>query len=195
MCRQLGVARLSPAASSIAHASKQALRPALATGTKHSLTATPFNLAMSLASTAAPTLARSQAAVIEKMKAARSLDSKGYPADMGFDSFTIGDAQGTITAFEAPGKFNVAWCSSLNIAGSSMCLNSITTFCGPLKDVPHLITRTVVKDSTVDLFIDFKPRAYAAYETRQADGGYGEPTSREWFGFKSARDGFAQVYL
>ena len=27
----------------------------------------------------------------------------------------------------------------------------------------------------------------------QADGGYGEPTSREWFGFKSARDAFAQV--
>ncbi len=121
------------------------------------------------------------------------MDSKSYPADMGFDSFTIGDAKGTMTAYEAPGKFNVAWCSSLNIAGPSICLHSITTFCGPLNDVPHLITRTVVKDGSVDLFIDFRPRAYAAYETRQADGGYGEPTSREWFSFKSARDGFAQV--
>jgi hypothetical protein len=148
---------------------------------------------MSLASTAAPTLASSHAAVIEKIKSLRSMDSKSYPADMGFDSFTIGDAKGTLSAYEAPGKFNVAWCSSLNIAGPSICLNSITTFCGPLNDVPHLITRTVVKDGSVDLFIDFRPRAYAAYETRQADGSYGEPTSREWFNFKSARDGFAQV--
>jgi hypothetical protein len=57
----------------------------------------------------------------------------------------------------------------------------ITTFCGPLNDVPHLITRTVVKDGSVDLFVDLRPRAYAAYEARQADGGYGGGgVSEEW---------------
>jgi len=62
-------------------------------------------------------------------------------------------------------------------------------------DVPHLIARTHVTDNSCDLFIDFRPRAYAAYETRQDDGGYGEPSSREWFGYKAARDGFEQQFF
>ena len=50
-------------------------------------------------------------------------------------------------------------------------------------------------DSQVELFIDFRPRAYAAYETRLDDGSYGEPTSREWFGHKGARDGFEALFF
>jgi len=150
---------------------------------------------MSLASGSAAALAASQSATVEKLKAARALEPKDYPAEQGFDSFSIGDGQGTITAYEAPGKANVAWCSSLNVAGTALSMSSLTIWCGPLMDVPHLVSRTVVTDSSCDLYIDFRPRAYAAYETRQDDGGYGEPTSRDWFGFKSARDEFEQKFF
>jgi hypothetical protein len=150
---------------------------------------------MSLASASAAALAASQADTIEKLKAARSLEPKDYPAELGFGSFSIGGGSGTITAYEAPGKANVAWCSALNIAGPALSMSSLTIWCGPLMDVPHLVARTVVTDSSCDLYIDFRPRAYAAYETRQDDGGYGEPTSREWFGFKAARDQFEQNFF
>lgn len=150
---------------------------------------------MSLAASAAPTLAGAQATAVDRIKASRNLEPKDYPREQGFDSFTVGDAQGTITAYEAPGKDNVAWCSALNIGGPSICVSSLTTWCGPLYEVPHLCTRTVVTDSQVELFIDFRPRAYAAYETRLDDGSYGEPNSREWFGYKGARDGFGALFF
>jgi len=152
----------------------------------------PFSLAMG--SAAASTLAAAQAATVEKIKGARSMEPKGYPSEMGMDVFSVGDGQGTLTAFEAPGKNNVAWCSSLNIAGATT-LSSLTTWCGPLMEVPHLVTRTVVSDASVDLFIDFRPRAYAAYETRLEDGSYGEPDTREWFGHKAVRDGCAELFF
>ena len=150
---------------------------------------------MSLATEAAPTLAASQAASVEKMQSMLEMSPKDYPAEQGFDSFAIGGGQGTLVAFEAPGKNNVAWCSSLNIVGPSTSLSSLTTWCGPLADVPHLVARTVVTEESVDLYIDFRPRAYAAYETVEEDGGYGEPSSREWFGHKGARDGFAETFF
>jgi len=90
---------------------------------------------MSLAASAAPTLAGAQATAVDRIKASRNLEPKDYPREQGFDSFTVGDAQGTITAYEAPGKDNVAWCSALNIGGPSICVSSLTTWCGPLYEV------------------------------------------------------------
>jgi len=153
------------------------------------------DVSMQLAASAAGTLGGSQAGVVDRIKAARNLEVKSYPAEEGFDSFTIGDAQGTLQAFEAAGKDNVAWCSSLNIAGSSQCLSSLTLWCGPLADVPHLCARTSVTDSSVDLFVDFRPRAYGAYETKGPDGGYGEPETREWFTWKGVRDENAERFF
>ena len=101
-----------------------------------SVTRRPFTpVGMSLASSAAQTLTSSQAAVVDKIKASRNLEPKDYPREQGFDTFTVGDSQGTITAYEAPGKDNVAWCSALNINGPNMCLSSLTTWCGPLYEV------------------------------------------------------------
>ena len=150
-------------------------------------------VSMSAATSASTKLAAAQAASVAQIEAARNMVAKDYPAEMGFP-MPIGDGEGTLSAFEAPGKDNVAWCSALNIAGST-CLSSLTLWCGPIYGVPHLITRTVVTDTSVDLFIDFRPRAYAAYETRQEDGGYGEPTSREWFGYSSARAENEQLFF
>ena len=59
---------------------------------------------MSLAASSAPTLAASQAATVDKLVGARNMEPKNYPAEMGFASFTIGDGQRTLAAFEAPGK-------------------------------------------------------------------------------------------
>lgn len=150
---------------------------------------------MQLAASAAQILGGSQFATVQKLQPALSMDQKDYPAQMGFDSFVVGDSSGRATAFEAPGKFNVAWCSSLEIAGPNTCLCSLTTWAGPLAEVPHLVARTFVAPDRVDLFIDFRPRAYAAYETRKEDGSYPEPDSREWFTQKAARDGFAELFF
>jgi hypothetical protein len=89
-------------------------------------------------------------------QAARNMIPKDYPAEMGFP-MAIGDGQGTLAAFEAPGKDNVAWCSALNIAGASKSLSSVTTWCGPIYGVPHLVTRAVVSEDSVDLFIGAQP--------------------------------------
>jgi len=172
-------------------ASRVSLRPALSSGAGRRVAA---GVQMSLVSEAATLLSGAQAASVEKMKSVLEMSPKDYPAEQGFDTFSM-EGQGTLTAFEAPGKNNVAWCSSLNVAGKAMALASLTTWCGPLADVPHLITRTVVTDLGVELYIDFRPRAYAAYETVQEDGDYGEPSSREWFGHKGARDGFAETFF
>eukprot|EP00285_Hemiselmis_virescens_P012184 CAMPEP_0173379222 /NCGR_PEP_ID=MMETSP1356-20130122/2261_1 /TAXON_ID=77927 ORGANISM="Hemiselmis virescens, Strain PCC157" /NCGR_SAMPLE_ID=MMETSP1356 /ASSEMBLY_ACC=CAM_ASM_000847 /LENGTH=336 /DNA_ID=CAMNT_0014332527 /DNA_START=21 /DNA_END=1031 /DNA_ORIENTATION=+ len=157
------------------------------------LSASPIT--MQLASSAGPTLAASQSAAVDKIKASRSMEAKGYPDEMGFGSFTIGDGQGTLQAYEAPGANNVAWCSSLNIAGPSKAISSLTMWCGPIAEVPHLCARTVVTDNSVDLFIDFRPRAYGAYETVQPDGGYGEPATREWFTHKAVRDTNTELFF
>ena len=74
---------------------------------------------MSIASNAAPTLAASQSATVEKIKGARNMEPKDYPAEMGFDSFSIGDGQGTLTAFEAPGKVCLAPMHSGHLLQSS----------------------------------------------------------------------------
>lgn len=56
-------------------------------------------------------------------------------------------------------------------------MSSLTIFNGPLTDVPHLISRCAVSDdgSSLSFFLDFRPRAYGAYDLRDEDGNYPGP--------------------
>eukprot|EP00316_Scyphosphaera_apsteinii_P005998 CAMPEP_0119312430 /NCGR_PEP_ID=MMETSP1333-20130426/26405_1 /TAXON_ID=418940 /ORGANISM="Scyphosphaera apsteinii, Strain RCC1455" /LENGTH=277 /DNA_ID=CAMNT_0007317051 /DNA_START=96 /DNA_END=929 /DNA_ORIENTATION=- len=117
---------------------------------------------------------------------------KSYAEERGFGNFKLGDVSGTISAFEGPGKPNVAWCSGLLMSdGQSASRASVTVWCGPLTDVPHLVVSAGVSGGGVDLFIDFKPRADAAYDP---SGEYAEPASREAFMQGSNRKDFAEAF-
>ena len=88
------------------------------------------------------------------------------------DGFTVESNAVSLQASDAPGPANIAWISDLTI---DTALSSLTIFNGPLSDVPHLISRCVVKDDTFNFFLDIRPRAYGAHDLRDADGNYPGP--------------------
>ena len=95
---------------------------------------------------AAPLFAAQQAA-LAKIQAALPLDAKTYPADLGLDTFTTSNGgAGAMQSWEAPGPANIAWVSDLRIEGPTT-VASLTVWCAPLKDVPHLCVRTTATDA------------------------------------------------
>ena len=96
----------------------------------------------------------------------------------------------TLDARDAPGNSNIAWLSSVNIANT---LSSLTIFNGPLTDVPHLLSRCVVNpDNTLTFALDFRPRAYGAYEMKDAAGNYPGPETlgRDAFTYSGNRQDY-----
>ena len=89
------------------------------------------------------------------------LTEKEYAAELGYDSFSLAGSTGSVRSYEGSGSPNVAWCSGLALDGARA---SISAFCGPLTDVPHLIASAGVSDGGIDLYIDWRPRADAAYD-------------------------------
>ena len=75
----------------------------------------------------------------------------------------VGGAPATLLAFDAPGASNVAWLSALDVEGT---MSSLTVYNGPLTDVPHLASRVALTSSGdfLSIFLDWRPRAYGAYE-------------------------------
>jgi len=71
-------------------------------------------------------------------------------------------------------------------------LSSLTIFNGPLSDVPHLISRCAIRDEMMHFFLDFRPRAYGAYDLRNPDGSYPGPETlgRKSFEYSGARKDF-----
>lgn len=108
------------------------------------------------------------------------------------DGFSIGDGHVVkLDASDAPGPANVAWLSDLCVESR---LSSLTIYNGPLNDVPHLISRVAVTGDggMVDFFLDFRPRAYGAYDLRDAHGNYPGPEElgRKAFEYSGARKDF-----
>lgn len=132
--------------------------------------------------------AESQAQTIAAIQAAvPELAPKTDASWTGADGVTIAGAPAVLEAFDAPGPPNVAWVSSLTVEGK---LSSLTVFNGPLTDVPHLCSRAAVTETgELSLFIDWRPRAYGAYEMRKEDGTYPGPDvlGREAFTYSGAR--------
>lgn len=146
-----------------------------------------------VAMSAVDTVTGWQSATLSKLVDGVDLKQKDYAADMGFDSFNINGMSGSILSFEAPGKSNVAWCSALTMSdGAANARCSITAWCGPLSDVPHLVASAGVSNGGIDLFIDFRPRAECAYNPT---GEYEEPDTREKFAMSGNRKDFAAAFF
>jgi len=134
-----------------------------------------------------------QTAALERVASTLKLEAKLYAADLGFDSFSLScGTTGSVASYELSGKeSNVAWCSGLLTTGP-VCRGSVTAWCGPLTDVPHLTAASGVSAGGVDLLIDFKVRAECAY---LPSGEYEEPASREAFAQGSNRKDFAEAFF
>lgn len=106
-------------------------------------------------------------------------------------SETIGGHEAVLEGHDAPGPANVAWISSLTVDAR---LSGLTIFNGPLNDVPHLVSRCTIDESgsTMTYELDFRPRAYGAYELVDADGNYPGPEKfgRKAFEYSGARNEF-----
>ncbi|KAL9182506.1 hypothetical protein ACHAXT_013158 [Thalassiosira profunda] len=100
--------------------------------------------------------------------------------------FSIGGGAVKLDASDAPGPANVAWLSDLCVDG---LLSSLTIYNGPLTDVPHLISRCAVKDGEVKFFLDFRPRAYGAYDLTDAERSP-DALGRKSFEYSGARKDF-----
>jgi len=151
------------------------------------------------ASTSISKLEASQALVVAKI--ASSIPDLALKPDVGYDAssgFVVGASCDRVKlgASDAPGPANVAWLSDLCVDSR---LSSLTVYCGPLTTVPHLISRCAVSvvgedgsggGKRLELFLDFRPRSYGAYEMRNpSTGEYPGPDvlGRKSFEYSGAR--------
>jgi len=118
---------------------------------------------------------------------------------MGFASFSMAGATGKVESFDGPGAPNVAWCSGLQLCGTDAARASVAAFCGPLSDVPHLIASCGIsgEPSMIDIYIDWRPRAEAAYDAEFGNdvGAYPSPETREAFAEGGNRKDFAAAFF
>ena len=142
------------------------------------------------ASSVIETLATSQTADIDRIAAAIGSDLVSN-AEASWTSETVGGSAATIDGREAPGaNGNVAWLANTVVESK---LVSLTIFNGPLTDVPHLLSQvSITSDDKLRFTLDFRPRAYGAYEKRNADGTYPGPDElgREAFTYSGNRKDF-----
>lgn len=145
------------------------------------------------ASSAITAMATSQSNILSQI--ANSIPDLAPKPDLSYDaassSFAVRGRPVSLDARDAPGPANIAWLSSLCIEDT---LSSLTIFNGPLTDVPHLISRCAVVENTdsMHFFLDFRPRAYGAYDLRDSDGTYPGPDAlgRKAFEYSGARKDF-----
>ena len=83
---------------------------------------------------------------------------------------TISGTPAKLDARDAPGPANVAWLAAVTVPN---VMSSLTIFNGPLTDVPHLLSRCIIQQSTntMTFALDFRPRAYGAYELPDSERG------------------------
>ena len=146
-----------------------------------SLSATPAD--------AIATLAASQSASVDRIAAAMpGLTPNTELSWSAMDGVTVGGAPASLDGRECPGADgNVAWLSNLCVQGR---LSGLTIFNGPLTNVPHLLSTCVIFGTDqIGFILDFRPRAYGAYEKRDEQGNYPGPDElgREAFTFSGNR--------
>jgi hypothetical protein len=133
-------------------------------------------------------LSASQATSVASI--AQSIPDLAQKPDLSWDGgVSIGGFPTTLDARDAPGPANVAWLASVCVPSK---LSSLTIFNGPLTDVPHLISRCCVINGMLRLDLDFRPRAYGAYDMVRPDGSYPGPEElgRKAFEYSGARMDF-----
>ena len=145
------------------------------------------------ATTTTEAIKTSQASTVSKIAAAiPELETKpDFTWTEGSSAVTIAAGSATLDARDAPGPANVAWLSALDVPGT---FSSLTIFNGPLTDVPHLVSRVYIDQGSnkIRFTVDFRPRAYGAYEMKRPDGTYPGPDElgRKSFEYSGARAEF-----
>jgi hypothetical protein len=144
-------------------------------------------------------LSASQAATVAKI--ARAIPDLAPKPDLSWNNgVSIGGcAPTTLDARDAAGPANVAWLASVCVPSK---LSSLTIFNGPLTDVPHLLSRCCVINNNngnmtmMRLDVDFRPRAYGAYDLVKPDGTYPGPDElgRKAFEYSGARLDFDKKF-
>jgi len=153
--------------------------------------AAPASFAAPVASGGDPigTLDASQASIVQSIAAA--IPDLEVKPDLSWSGEMVAGSPCTLDGRDAPGPANVAWLGSVSIPGK---LSSLTIYNGPLTNVPHLLSRCYFDESTnqLQLALDFRPRAYGAYEMVDADGNYPGPEElgRKSFEYSGARADF-----
>jgi len=140
------------------------------------------------------TLTSSQATTVQKIKTTiPDLEAKPDFVWKGNDVL-VDSCPATLDALDAAGPSNVAWLSSLSVESK---MSTLQIFNGPLNDVPHLMSRCVVIGADkMRLTIDFRPRAYGAYEMKKPDGSYPGPDDlgRKSFEYSGARSDYDKKF-
>ena len=114
--------------------------------------------------------------------------------DLSWTGEPIAGSAAVLDGRDAPGPANIAWLSSLCIPSK---VSSLTIFNGPLTNVPHLSSRCcIVGDDKLSFALDFRPRAYGAYEMVDADGNYPGPDvlGRQAFEYSGARSDYSNKF-
>jgi hypothetical protein len=113
----------------------------------------------------------SQQAIVNKI--ASAIPDLALKPDLSWgssDGITIGGNPAFLDGRDAAGASNVAWLANVKVENK---LSSLTIFNGPLTSVPHLLSRCLINnDGTMSFALDFRPRAYGAYEMVDAQGNY-----------------------
>jgi hypothetical protein len=116
----------------------------------------------------------SQQAIVDKI--ASAIPDLALKPDLSWgpnDGITIGGNSAFLDGRDAAGASNVAWLANVKVENK---LSSLTIFNGPLTSVPHLLSRCIINDDgTMSFALDFRPRAYGAYEMVDAQGNYPGP--------------------
>lgn len=137
----------------------------------------------------------SQAATMNKI--ASSIPDLESKPDLSWDlsaGISLNGNPAVLDGRDAPGPANVAWCGAVSVANK---MSSLTIFNGPLTDVPHLLSRCIVNDdNTMSFVLDFRPRAYGAYEMKDASGNYPGPDvlGRDAFTYSGNRKDFESKF-
>lgn len=99
-----------------------------------------------------------------------------------------------VEGYDAPGSSNIAWLANVRVP---QAVASITVFHGPLTNVPHIVDRVEFENGNLRWYCDVRPRAYGAYETRDATTGeYPGPEvlGRKAFEYSGARNEFTTKF-
>lgn len=140
-------------------------------------------------------LDNSQTATVNKIASSiPDLEAKPHLSWTTDNNYGIGGNLALVDGRDAPGPANIAWLASVKVANQ---MSSLTIFNGPLTDVPHLLSRCIVNaDNTISFALDFRPRAYGAYEMKDATGNYPGPETlgRDAFTYSGARKDYEEKF-
>lgn len=120
------------------------------------------------ATDAITSLETSQANTVNKIAAA--IPDLEIKPTLSWTNEPIAGIPTNLDARDAPGPANIAWLASVCVPNT---MSSLTIFNGPLTDVPHLLSRCIVNPATntMSFALDFRPRAYGAYELPDSERG------------------------